>query len=140
MTVKGEHLAGFDPLGGDRGSVKSVPVSGKHGPSDPMVSGSMEHLSQAPRESLKFDGSGRNRMGSNGGVGDEGADAPRRTPLDDWTKRVVTSALPHWAETPALPPPSDDAALVKESLADPDRFAGSSTATRMRFTDMRHDG
>lgn len=64
-------------------------------------------------------------MGANGGVGDEGADAPReRTPLDDWTKRVVTSALPHWAERPALPPPSDDAALVKESLADPDRFAG----------------
>src|SRR4051812_33448145 len=125
MTVKGEHLAGFGPLGGDRASVRSVPVPGSRPvrPDGFRVDGTL--VAGAPRESLKFDGSGRNRMGANGGAGDEGADAPReKTPLDDWTKRVVTSALPHWAERPAPPPPSDDAALVKESLADPDRFAG----------------
>ncbi|MFF5211862.1 RNA polymerase sigma factor [Streptosporangium sp. NPDC000396] len=32
-------------------------------------------------------------------------------------------ALPHRAGTPTLPTPSDDAKLIEESLADPDRFA-----------------
>nr|WP_184943607.1 RNA polymerase sigma factor [Planomonospora venezuelensis] len=33
-------------------------------------------------------------------------------------------SFPHRAAAPALSPPSDDAALIEESLADPDRFAG----------------
>ncbi|WP_307845288.1 RNA polymerase sigma factor [Planomonospora sp. ID67723] len=33
-------------------------------------------------------------------------------------------SLPHRATAPAPPPPTDDAALIEESLADPDRFAG----------------
>ncbi|MEU7984079.1 RNA polymerase sigma factor [Streptosporangium canum] len=49
---------------------------------------------------------------------------PGRNSPDDWKKRVVTLALPQGAGTSMLSSPSDDSALIEESLADPDRFAG----------------